>query len=71
MRETALVMGTSEVARRLGISPDRVRQLARSGRLQPDRVTALGQRLWLPETIERFAAARGVRRQSVPEKGGK
>jgi excisionase family DNA binding protein len=50
-------LSTSEVARRLRISPDRVRQLARSGRLPPDQETELG-RLWLTETIGRFEATR-------------
>ena len=50
-------MTVSQVARRLGLSSERVRQLARSGRLAPDQETALG-RLWLPETVERFAASR-------------
>jgi DNA-binding transcriptional MerR regulator len=76
MREAEILMGTSEVARRLAISPDRVRQLARSGHLPPDRRTALGQRLWLPETIERFAHRRssGVERSctepGAPEDSG-
>ncbi|MGO8873429.1 MAG: helix-turn-helix domain-containing protein [Acidimicrobiales bacterium] len=49
---------TSEVARRLRISAERVRQLADSGRLPPDQ--RIGRsRFWLPETVERFAATRG------------
>lgn len=52
-------MTASEVARRLRLSAERVRQLARSGRLPPDQETTLGTRLWKPETIERFAATRG------------
>lgn len=59
MTEKAHFMTTSQVAKRLRISVDRVRQLARSGRLPPDRETDLGQRLWLPESVERFAATRG------------
>jgi hypothetical protein len=45
-------------ARRLKRSSERIRQLARSGRLVPDQETELG-RLWLPETVEAFAATRG------------
>lgn len=52
------MMTTSQVARRLKLSSERVRQLALSGRLPPDQETELG-RLWLPETVERFAATRG------------
>jgi excisionase family DNA binding protein len=58
MNKEAHLMTVSQVARRLSLSSERVRQLARSGRLPPDQTTELG-RLWLPETIERFAATRG------------
>lgn len=54
----ARMMSVSEVARKLRLSAERVRQLARSGALPPDQETQLG-RLWLPETVERFAATRG------------
>ena len=50
-------MTASQVARRLQLSVERVRQLARSGRLPPDQTTELG-RLWLPETVDAFAATR-------------
>jgi excisionase family DNA binding protein len=56
-------MTVSQVARRLGLSAERVRQLERSGRLPADQITELG-RLWHPETVERFAAARSLRGRS-------
>jgi excisionase family DNA binding protein len=51
---------TMDVARRLGCSPDYVRQLARAGRL-PALLTHSGLRLFLPEDIERFARARAAK----------
>jgi len=62
-------MTVSQVARRLGLSAERVRQLARLGRLVPDQVTELG-RLWLPETVERFAATRGLFGRYEPSEQG-
>lgn len=47
----------SQVARQLGLSSERIRQFARSGRLAPDLVID-GCRYWLPETVERFEASR-------------
>jgi hypothetical protein len=58
MEQENHLMTVSQVARRLNLSSERVRQLARSGRLVPDQETDLG-RLWLPETVEVFAATRG------------
>jgi hypothetical protein len=55
--ETEL-LSASQVARRLGISAERVRQLARSGRLNPVERTTLGQ-LWTADAVEEFAATRG------------
>lgn len=51
-------MTTSQVARQLGISAERVRQLARSGALKPDLVIN-SCRYWTPETVELFSASRG------------
>jgi DNA-binding transcriptional MerR regulator len=50
-------MTASQVARRLEISAERVRQLAREGRLEPAEVTGLG-RLWDPAEVETFARSR-------------
>jgi DNA-binding transcriptional MerR regulator len=52
------MLTSSQVARKLELSVERVRQLARAGVLPPDEVTELG-RLWRAETVERFAADRG------------
>ena len=51
------LLAASQVGRRLGISAERVRQLARSGRLMPAERSQLGQ-LWSVETVEAFAATR-------------
>ena len=48
---------TSEVARMLRLSSERVRQLARNGQLPVYSHTKLG-RLWTIETVEQFAASR-------------
>ena len=62
------LMTVSQVARRLNLSAERVRQLARSGQLPADQETELG-RLWLPETIERFALVRSAHRNNRIEDG--
>lgn len=54
----------SQVARLLGISGERVRQLSDAGTL-PCRVTPLG-RLYDPEYVERFAASRTPRPHTDP-----
>ena len=54
---TSQLLPASQVGRRLGISAERVRQLARSGRLIPAEPSQLGQ-LWSVETVEAFAATR-------------
>jgi excisionase family DNA binding protein len=56
MMSTGLLL-TKQVACRLGLSPDRVRQLEREGRL-PAHKTAGGVRLFELETVERFAVER-------------
>lgn len=53
-----LLLTTSQVARRLEVSVDRVRQLTRGGRL-PFRQTPLG-RLYETTAVEAFAAQRGA-----------
>jgi DNA-binding transcriptional MerR regulator len=50
-------MTASQVGRRLQISAERVRQLAREGRLPPVEITELG-RLWDPTDVDRFAETR-------------
>lgn len=52
-------LGTTETARRLGLSETRVRWLADRGRL-PCKRTELG-RLYDPDAVARFAAERGRR----------
>jgi hypothetical protein len=47
----------SQVARQLGLSSERIRQFARSGRLAPDLVID-GCRYWLSETVDRFETSR-------------
>ena len=58
MEPTTNYMTASQVARHLGISSERVRQLARSGVLKPDLVID-HCRYWTPETIVLFASTRG------------
>jgi hypothetical protein len=54
---TIQMLTSSQVARRLELSVERVRQLARAGVLPPDEFTELG-RLWRLDTVERFVANR-------------
>jgi len=49
-------------ARILGVTPDRVRQLAASGQLPPVQSTALG-RLFARRTVERLARERAAQRR--------
>jgi len=51
---------TKDVARRLDLSEDRVRELERSGQLPATR-TRSGLRLWTTEDVERFAEERAGR----------
>jgi excisionase family DNA binding protein len=53
---TTATLTTSQVARRLGVSAERIRQLTRAGRLSPQR-TALGC-LYDPDDVERLALQR-------------
>ena len=57
MEQTSTLMPTSRVARRLNVSAERVRQLAREGRLKPVAETELG-RLWDPADVEKFSRSR-------------
>ncbi len=57
MVQTSMLMTASQVGRRLQISAERVRQLAREGRLPPVEITELG-RLWDPIDVDRFAETR-------------
>ncbi len=50
-------MTASQVGRELKLSAERVRQLAREGKLPPAHTTPLGQ-LWDPVEVRRFAATR-------------
>ena len=49
---------SSYIARRCNISTDRVRQLARAGKLHPAYVTSTGQRLFTDEEVDRFLSER-------------
>jgi hypothetical protein len=77
MEQTSTLMPTSRVARRLNVSAERVRQLAREGRLKPVAETELG-RLWDPADVEKFSRSRdqwgrysrpATSERSVPETG--
>jgi hypothetical protein len=64
------LLSASQVGRRLGVSAERVRQLARSGRLPPAQTTPLGQ-LWSVDAVDDFAATRDQwGRYSVPSSPG-
>lgn len=52
-------MSTGEVAKRLGVSPTRVKQLRNAGRLKPRLETNIGF-FYLPEDVEAFAKTRTV-----------
>ncbi len=62
----SLPIMTTEVARRLGLSEDRVRQLADAGKIPMTR-TASGTRLFDPAEVQRVRDARAQR----PEQGGR
>lgn len=65
MNEKTALLTTSQVARRLNLSVERIRQLARSGTLPPDHSTATG-RLWLPSTVDAFVEVRRARFRLAP-----
>jgi len=49
-----ILLTSRDVARRLNVVPDRVRQLARSGRLQASVTTESGQRLFSEAEVARY-----------------
>jgi hypothetical protein len=57
MQHTEGLLTSSQVARRLRLSVERIRQLSRTGRLPADAETPLGK-LWSEETVARFEATR-------------
>jgi len=60
------LISTGIVARRLGISENRVRQLAHSGLIHVALVTAAGERLYDPAHVERIAIERAQRQRKRP-----
>lgn len=60
MREPVItLLTTSELARRVGLTPDRIRQLARAGRLHPEIITHSGQRLYSEQELARYCIETG------------
>ena len=59
-----IFLKTSEAARRLEVTGDRVRQLERKGELAAIKIGG-GMRLFRVEDVERLAAARAARRKQV------
>jgi excisionase family DNA binding protein len=57
------ILGTTDVALRLGCSTERVRQLEREGKL-PAEKTARGQRIFRTEDVERLAIEREQRQKA-------
>lgn len=62
--KTLDLLTTLEVAQRLGLSEDRVRQLADRGRLRAVRVGKTGIRLFSPDDVDRVARERAEQRRS-------
>ena len=60
------LLTASQVARRLEVSTERVRQWAAKGQLPPAQETPYG-RLWDPRTVEQFAQARGITRITMAD----
>ncbi len=56
-----IYLESHDVARKLGVGTDRVRQLADSGELQPAARTARGVRLFDADDVERLLRERVVR----------
>jgi len=52
------LLSTLDASRILGLAPDTVRYLARTGKLVPDEETPGGQRLFRQSTVEKLAAER-------------
>jgi DNA-binding transcriptional MerR regulator len=61
------ILGTTDVALRLGCSTERVRQLEREGKLLAEKMPS-GQRIFRTEDVERFAVER--ERQKQAKAGG-
>jgi DNA-binding transcriptional MerR regulator len=57
-------MGTASVARILGVTPSRVRQLADAGRIRTER-TVEGIRLYSPAAVAEYLATRTPRRRTA------
>jgi DNA-binding transcriptional MerR regulator len=55
----ARLLGTTDVALRLGCSAERVRQLEAEGKLTAER-TASGQRIFFADDVEQFAQERAA-----------
>lgn len=58
------LLETADVARLLGVSSERVRQLANTERLPVTTVTPRGTRLFKRDDVERFQRARAQRREA-------
>lgn len=58
----SILLTTIEVSRVLDLSPDRIRQLARSGALPAQFSTGTGVRLFSPRAVENFRRKRGERK---------
>lgn len=61
---SATILGTTDVALRLGCSAERVRQLEREGKL-PAEKTGRGQRIFKSEDVERLATERERQKSHV------
>jgi DNA-binding transcriptional MerR regulator len=61
----ATILGTTDVALRLGCSAERVRQLEREGKLSAEK-TPRGVRVFNVEEVERLATERERQRESEP-----
>jgi DNA-binding transcriptional MerR regulator len=57
-----LILGTTDVALRLGCSTERVRQLEREGKLPAEKLPS-GQRVFRSEDVERLAFERERQKQ--------
>jgi DNA-binding transcriptional MerR regulator len=64
-RAFAIFLTSADVAKRLQVVPDRVRQLTRSGRLKPAGVTESGVRLYTVEDVERYLREREQTQQAT------
>jgi DNA-binding transcriptional MerR regulator len=60
MRDTKSYLTSIDVGRVLNVTPDRIRQLARAGRLRPTLVLPRGQRLFSAEDVETFRRQRAA-----------